>query len=488
MNKSQLAGVWYDQFNRPFTNIARVYQGANETRHRARLPRADMDSHQNLDPWTRRQLLSTSQFLYENVGFAKGAVRDIGRYSIGNTLIPQSQIADKAVRTAYENYWNNWANIPEVTNQWNYGDICRMRSYAVDVAGDIGQIYTQTPNGFPRLQIVEAHRIESDPNIEGFRDGVLCDALGAPAFYSVRVDDGDYRKIEARNFALLFDPDRVDQKRGKTAFHHALNTLRDILEILSAEKTGVKVNATLALIIKLAAAEAQGSSAMFGKQAVQSLPNEDLNLDRLIEGMIPRLRAGEEIMSHSSDRPSPTFTGFLDYLLRDVANGLGLPWEFVWDSSKLGGSGNRLAIHKAQRKFDERQALMKKIATRDWGYVVSKAAKKGDLPYHPDWWRVVWQTTRKITVDEGRDAKANRDDIFAGLRTMSEDYAERGMDWEEAGDQQDIEIDRLLERAAAHSKKHGITLEKSLELIQQRSPNPRALSAADLSVDPIKTA
>lgn len=484
MNKSQLGGVWYDQYNRPITNLASVYQGANETRHRARLPRADFDSHQNLDPWTRRQLLSTSQFLYENVGFAKGAVRDIGRYSIGDTLIPQSQIADKAVRLAYENYWNNWANIPEVTNQWNYGEICRMRSYAVDVAGDIGQIYTQTPTGFPRLQIVEAHRIESDPNVEGYRDGVLCDAMGAPAFYSVRVDDGDYRKIEARNFHLLLDPDRVDQKRGKTAFHHALNTLRDVLEILGAEKTGVKVNATLALIIKLATAEAQGSSAMFGKQAVQSVGDEDLNLDKLIEGMIPRLRAGEEIMSHSSDRPSPTFTGFLDYLLRDVANGLGVPWEFVWDSSKLGGSGNRLAIHKAQRKFNERQSLMKKVATRDWGYVVSKGANRGDLPYHPDWWRVVWQTTRKITVDEGRDADQNRKDIFAGLRTCSEDFSERGLDWEESRDQQEREIDDLMERAKRTADRWGISIEKALETWQLRGPNPMPVTSDSTSAKP----
>jgi capsid protein len=205
----------------------------------------------------------------------------------------------------------------------------------------------------------------------------------------------------------------------------------------------------------------------------------------LLAGAIPRLLPGEKVTSHKSDRPATTFSGFLDYLLRDVANGLGVPWEFVWDASKLGGSTNRLAIQKAQRKFEERQRLLIKLATRDWGYVVSKAAKRGDLPQNDDWWRVVWQTPRKITVDEGRDSKENRNDIFAGLRTVSEDYAERGFDYEVSRDQQEREIDDLLERAGRIAKKHGITIEKALDMLQQRSSNPPAIGANPTGAEPV---
>lgn len=469
-----MKSVIVDRYNRPITAYADVYEGARPSRLRAAAPRADRDSKQILTSWTRRQMLSVCRGLFANVGFVKGAVRDIARYSVGSGLIPQSQAQRREIRSAYEAYFREWSKIPETTNQHNYTEVNRLRSEAIDVDGEIGQVYTETPTGFPKIQLVEAHRIESNSNDDTFQDGIQTDDQGAHRRYSIRVGDDEFRTIGADNFALLVDRDRCDQLHGVTAFHHALNTLRDIAEILTAEKTSVKINSVLAMVIKIAKEEANSESGFFGQQGTRTVDGKEVNLDLMMSGAIPRLLPGEDIASHSSDRPSSTFMGFLDHLLRDVANGLGVPWEFVWDASKLGGSTNRLAIQKAQRKFEERQALLIKLCNRDWGYVIAKGVKRGDIPQDDDWWRVVWRTPRKITVDEGRDAKENRQDIFSGLRTMSEDYSERGMDWEDEGEQQDVEIDRLLERAQAHVKRHGISLDMALQLCRQTSPNPVA--------------
>lgn len=467
-----------DQFGRQITAYSDVFQGAQISRKRGYGPAADRDSKYNVPRWSRRQMLSICRALYANVGFVKGSVRDISRYAVGSGLKPQSQIANPRVRAMYEEYFNQWSNIPEVRNCWNYSEINRLRSIAIDVDGEIGQIYTETPTGYPKIQVIESHRIDDDGGDETLTDSVRLDAQGAPRAYSIRTGETEFKIIGAENFALTMDPDRCDQTRGITAFHHALNTIRDIHETLDAEKLGVKINSTLAMIIKVAQGEAATSQNWFGPQGTLTVGGEDLKLDRLLGGAIPRLMPGEDISSHKSDRPSPTFTGFLEYLLRDCANGLGVPWEFVWDASKLGGSTNRLAIHKAQRKFEERQATLIKLCSRDWRYVVAKGAKRGDLPYDDDWWRVRWQTPRKITVDEGRDAKENRNDIFAGLRTVAKDAGERGEDWEDERDQQDIEIDDLLVRASAMAKKHKLPVEKVIEMYQQRSANPAALTSA----------
>lgn len=44
------------------------------------------------------------------------------------------------------------------------------------------------------------------------------------------------------------------------------------------------------------------------------------------------------IVFHQSNRPSPTFTDFLEYLRRDSTLGV-IPFEFSADSSKIGGAG-----------------------------------------------------------------------------------------------------------------------------------------------------
>jgi capsid protein len=48
------------------------------------------------------------------------------------------------------------------------------------------------------------------------------------------------------------------------------------------------------------------------------------------------------------------------------------------------------------------------------------------------WQQVGWQTPRSITVDVGREATARRDDVKAGLMTLSDYFGEQGIDWKEA--------------------------------------------------------
>jgi capsid protein len=51
---------------------------------------------------------------------------------------------------------------------------------------------------------------------------------------------------------------------------------------------------------------------------------------------------------------------------------------------------------------------------------------------NPGWQSVGWQTPRSITVDVGREATARRDDVKAGLMTLSDYFGEQGIDWKEA--------------------------------------------------------
>jgi capsid protein len=194
--------------------------------------------------------------------------------------------------------------------------------------------------------------------------------------------------------------------------------------------------------------------------------------------MMPRLQPGEEYSSFGSNRPSPTFQGFIELLLREIAVGLGLPFEFVWDLVKAKGSGSRFILAKAQRRFEERQRLLiDQFLTRVWRWVMAKAIKRKDLPAAQFWWLVRWQTPAKITVDAGREAQANRDDLRYGNRTLAMDASEQDLDWkDDIRAQREIETRDLLQRASRLMDEFKeLTLDKALFLLSADSPNAPVL-------------
>jgi capsid protein len=98
----------------------------------------------------------------------------------------------------------------------------------------------------------------------------------------------------------------------------------------------------------------------------------------------------------------------------------------------LGGPAVRLVVAKAERRFNQRQAiLINRFLLPTWGFVIGNAIKNGDLPDNPQWQKVSWHTPKKVTIDAGREAQQNREDIELGLKSASEDYAERGADFKE---------------------------------------------------------
>jgi capsid protein len=144
---------------------------------------------------------------------------------------------------------------------------------------------------------------------------------------------------------------------------------------------------------------------------------------------VERFAEGEDIKSFATDRPSPNVEQFLEFLIRDIAYGIGLPFEFCWNASKLSGPSMRFVMAKAQRRIEQRQRLKMRIGNRLWGWVVAKGAKRGDIKRLPDdWWKVRWQTPAALTIDVGREAAQDRADFLAGLIDPTSFYSKQGLD------------------------------------------------------------
>jgi capsid protein len=151
---------------------------------------------------------------------------------------------------------------------------------------------------------------------------------------------------------------------------------------------------------------------------------------------IPRLAPGEKIENLSPTRPGSNFENFAKFLIRDIALGLNLPPEFVYDPASVGGAGMRFVVAKAQRRFEQRQRLLiDRFCARAWRYFIARAIAAGDLPEVADYDRVSWQTPKSLTVDAGREAMQERENYKAGLSSLADYFGELGLDWQEQVEQ-----------------------------------------------------
>jgi capsid protein len=181
------------------------------------------------------------------------------------------------------------------------------------------------------------------------------------------------------------------------------------------------------------------------------------------------LAPGERLESFESNRPNKTFDGFIEHLERDSLAGM-LPYEFSANPTKAGGAVMRFVVAKADRKFSHRQQVMvQRFLTPVWGYVIGCAIKDGFLRPTEAWTNVSWTTPRKVTVDAGRDAQQNRQDIESGLKTLTQNYLEEGEDPKEQM------------RANAAEKRYLLDLSKEFDVPLSMLYKPQNVAPADIN-------
>lgn len=415
--------------------------------------------------WERIELIEMGRYLYGNDGIIKGAIDDMARFSF--PLKPQACTSDSAWNIEAEAYFEQWACNADIKGRLHYYDLQRLASICLDRDGDIGILHVNTESGV-KLQLIEADIIRDAPNNKGeWEQGVQYDSKGRPVAYAILDDperDDTTRVVPASQMHLLFDPERADQQRGISSIAHAVAHIRDKKEILAYEKIGVKNLSTFSAVLQSDYNEpdedAFGLAEMEGTDATGA-PTE-ITVSQMQSGEVPILRKGEQLTAFQGNRPSATFQGFLEFLIREFAVGIGLPYEFVWNTQALTGTSQRFVMGKAQRKFEERQRLFSPIVKRTWAMVIAEGIEKKELQAIDGWQKCKVQPPAKLTIDIGREMAQERDDVAAGLMSKAQHFGQRGLDWQSEIDQQAKEFSYIMEKAEELSEKHNLPIDVAL--------------------------
>jgi len=422
------------------------YEAANWSPRRGHVPgSAPTDTKHDLTPGIRSELVRRSRYLYRNSGFVRELVGSMAIYSTGDGIRPQAQTTDPVWNRSAEEYFRNWSARCEITGRFSFEECQSLVCRAMDIDGEYFILKTRSRSGEPRLQLIESHRIGDSTS--DTVDGIAVDEWGAPLFYRV-IEDAASRDVPAFFMLHVFDPESASSIRNAPSIQHSINHILDEMELLALEKHAVKDNADVARILKTQRGELDDSGDFsIGTDTQPNESSDPVSLQNIIGGKLIALKPDESLDSFQSNRPSPTFTGFLEHLRRDSALGV-IPFEFAADSSKIGGAGVRLVVAKADRRFSHRQLiLIQRLIKPVWAYVIGDAIARKLLGPIPNWHRISCVCPRRITVDAGREAQQNRADVELGLKTISDHFEELGADYGEEIERRARDAKMILETA-----------------------------------------
>lgn len=388
------------------------------------------DLRRDMTPYDRLTMVKKCRWAERNSGLFKQILADMVLYSVGDGIKPQSHASTPEVQAKYEAYFAEKAKRIDITNRFSFYQSQAILLRAMIRDGDSFAAKVRNANGEAKIQLMEAHRVGNplDENvvIDGIHDGIIFGPYGEYVACNVYKSDGGNRQILAQSMMHIVDHEYASGARGVPLLQHSISTIQDEMELLALEKQACKDNADVVrTITKVGGVLDQDTASELGALQTPSYTS----IANTMGGKLLVLDQGESLNSHTSTRPNPTFTGFLAALERDISQGV-LPYEFVGDSSKLGGATVRLITAKAGRVFSKYQTIIiEQFCVPTWGYIIGQGIAAGEIPDDEGWNRVSWTTPKSVTVDAGREAANDRADVEMGLLSMSELYAQRGLDF-----------------------------------------------------------
>lgn len=400
--------------------ISRGVSGAEDTsgtRERYNLIRAARDLADNFPP-VRSILLKFTTYVAGRITY-------------------QARTGDRDLDTSIERYWRKWCGDCDFLGRHDFVTLLQLAVASILRDGDCGFIIVRD-KGQLKLQSVEADRIGSPydrTDTDQYIGGINIDEFGRPISYAVfaRTINNQYinpTNIEANEFVHIFDPSRLDEYRGRSAFATALNATRDLQEAIKAEVQAIKFASYQSGVITTESGSADASDYFARSTSPES--GQVTRLQSVDPGAVNYLSAGEKMEMFSSNRPTGAFGEFIRLIQAHVCMAVGLPYGFAFDADKSGPMA-RMEAAMAERTFQRWRGLLEsQFLNRIKNIVILDAVAKGLIQNSEYVLDGRWSWPAKVSIDYGREANADINLWKAGLKTAGQIYSDAGEDYEEA--------------------------------------------------------
>lgn len=407
-----------------------------------------------------------ARWLVRNNGYAANAIESWAGNVVGAGIKPSSLITDASAKAAVQRLWLQWTDDSDAEGLTDFYGQQRRAARELFIAGEVFfRFRPRRPEDglvvLLQLQMIPAEmlpltRTEALPSGNTIRQGIEIDRIGRRvAYHFLRRHPGDVTdpglasetvRVPASEVLHVMDPVDAGQLRGVSRFAAGIVKLFLLDQYDDAELDRKKVAAMHALFVTTPAPEAPFDTAEGEEAAGQRTMD-------LQPGQVVMLEPGEEIQTSSPADSGQTYEPFQYRTLLQVSAALGLPYAYLSnDMLKANYSNSRLALLEFRRRVEAWQhaVMVHQLCRRVWARWLDTAVLAGalELPGYERRRRehqaCAWLPPRFEWVDPQKDARAEVEQIAAGLKSRSQAIAERGFDAEQVD--AEIAADQARER------------------------------------------
>jgi lambda family phage portal protein len=437
----------------------------------------EMASQQAAGLAARGTLARRARYLVGNNALASAGVEAWVSALVGTGIKGQSAHPDPSHRAEISAAFEAWTDLADADGLTDFYGLQALAARRIVIDGEALGLLTTGEGGRLAIRLLDPEQLDGSMTRElggGARiiAGVEFDGSGKRTAYFIFPDRPGLGftltsvRVPAENVVHVFRPDVPGQVRGISWFAPVLLRLNEHDQAIDAQLVRQKLSAMLAGFV----IDPNGEGAGLGDPpAVNGILEGGLE-----PGTIKILSGGQDIRFSDPATIGAEATAFLTVTAREIAAGLGVPYEaMTGDLSSVNYSSIRAGLVEFRRRAEAIQhgiiafQFLRPI-WRQWllteflsGRIKSPGSDLEALL------AVKWITPKTQWVDPAKDIAAETEAIAAGLMSRREAIASRGYDIEAV----DAEI------AADHAR------EKSLGLDFAPKPAPMPVTPKKVAVE-----
>jgi len=396
---------------------------------------------------------------------------------IAGKITYQARTGDRELNKKIESAVKKWSRYADITGRFSLTDLIQLAIINRKVDGECGFIVVDG-GGFPRLQMIEADRIGDPYNRtakEGQINGINVGPWGNPVSYEIydrSINGASYTysaTIPEENFIHYMIASRPSQYHRVSSFAQVIDKLKDLDEILENEQIGVKANSSISMIAYTESGNLNTSDILQSANNRTNSSGEEVSEIETGSGRIFSFKNNEKVQPMLGNRPSTTFQGFVETLMRSVCASADMSYALAYDTSSLKGPAARTELAQADRAFAfEREKLKEKILDPIKNRLIFMLASDGEIdanPFDERLYEGEWMFPPKMTIDAGRESQAAIAELRAGLLTEQDWYSSLGEDAEEKQNTIARNAETKIEAAKEISETYNIDISYALQLL-----------------------
>lgn len=473
-----------------------LYEGGRRSRARSSAPATWHNPEDSKVTQERLQLILEARSLEDNFPLAGLVLDTYETYALGDVRY-QPMTGDVELNREIMDWLKVWYASCDVTGRFSFQSLCRLalRSYLRD--GECGFIHLHRGDRY-ELQAVSGDRIGDPtavkiPSRNNF-NGIIVDDEGkvqSYQIYSRLPDEWLYefdREVPASYFSHVFSPFRFEQYHGVSVFKAVTAEMKDLKEVMDDSRINIKYRSRQLPYYKTESGGfPQGPNPV--RRDSPATPQRDrdgVDLVGVRGGEQQVLRINEGLFEFPNDFPNQQFLPWVQSTIRSIMGGVGLTYEFVYNSEKMTGTVGRLIVERTDRAMKIARDTMKErfmaVAIRrairhgkDIGAITGDSASlyEGEFFYGA-----------RISADYGRDANADIALVDAGLLTETEYQHIHGRDPDAVRSIRLAEKKALADDGKELAEHTGLPLNNAMNLIKQTYQVPPQMETVSATAMP----